>query len=62
MTIHVTDVDTSPNASKVSKAIYSDHGLSVSALAGQHGDAPVVIYRIDYRDQSITFSGDIDAN
>ena len=36
-------------------------GVTISAIAGHHGDAPAVIYRIDYRKQSITFSGDIDA-
>ena len=61
MTIHTTDIDASANASKTPKVIYSDHGLQISTIAGHHGDAPAVIYRIDYRDQSITFSGDIDA-
>ena len=35
--------------------------LAISAVAGHHGDAPAVIYRIDYAGRSITFSGDIDA-
>jgi ribonuclease BN (tRNA processing enzyme) len=34
--------------------------LSITAIAGHHGDAPAVIYRIDYAGHSITFSGDID--
>ncbi|MHA6203571.1 MBL fold metallo-hydrolase [Dyella soli] len=61
MTIHATDIDASGNAPTVPVVIYSERGLSIRALAGHHGDAPAVIYRIDYRDQSITFSGDIDA-
>lgn len=61
MSIHATDIDASATAPDTSKVIYSDHGLTISAIAGHHGDAPAVIYRIDYRDQSITFSGDIDA-
>ncbi len=35
-------------------------GLSVTAIAGHHREAPAVIYRVDYRGRSITFSGDID--
>jgi ribonuclease BN (tRNA processing enzyme) len=42
--------------------IYRATGLTISAIAGHHGDAPAVIYRIDYAGKSITFSGDIDAN
>ncbi|MFC3652950.1 MBL fold metallo-hydrolase [Dyella humi] len=62
MTINATNIDASTNAPKTSRVIYSERGLHISAIAGHHGDAPAVIYRIDYRDQSITFSGDIDAN
>lgn len=61
MAIHVTDIDASANAAKLAKTIYSEQGLNISAIAGHHGDAPAVIYRIDYRNQSITFTGDIDA-
>jgi ribonuclease BN (tRNA processing enzyme) len=41
--------------------ILDDHGLRISAIAGHHGDAPAIIYRIDYAGRSVTFSGDIDA-
>lgn len=34
--------------------------LKVSAIAGHHGDAPAIIYRIDYRGKSMVFSGDVD--
>ncbi|MGC1548749.1 MAG: MBL fold metallo-hydrolase [Rhodanobacter sp.] len=61
MTIHATDIDASAHAPKAPNVIYSERGLQISAIAGHHGDAPAVIYRIDYRNQSITFSGDIDA-
>lgn len=61
MTIDATDIDASANAPTTPETIYSEHGLNISAIAGHHGDAPAVIYRIDYRNQSITFSGDIDA-
>jgi ribonuclease BN (tRNA processing enzyme) len=36
-------------------------GLMISANSGHHGDAPSVIYRVEYRGRSVTFSGDIDA-
>jgi ribonuclease BN (tRNA processing enzyme) len=62
LTINTTNVDASATAPKTPKVIYSENGLNISAIAGHHGDAPAVIYRIDYRNQSITFSGDIDAN
>jgi ribonuclease BN (tRNA processing enzyme) len=37
-------------------------GVIIRAVAGHHRDAPAVIYRIDYKGKSITFSGDIDAH
>lgn len=62
LNLHATDIDASATAPNTPHVIYADHGLSISAIAGHHGDAPAVIYRIDYHGQSITFSGDIDAN
>ena len=43
------------------QAILTEGGLLIRAVVGHHGDAPAVIYRIDYAGKSITFSGDIDA-
>jgi ribonuclease BN (tRNA processing enzyme) len=40
--------------------IVDKDGLVIRAIAGHHGDAPAVIYRVDYKGKSITFSGDID--
>jgi ribonuclease BN (tRNA processing enzyme) len=62
LTLDATNIDASASAPKTPKVIYSEDGLKISAIAGHHGDAPAVIYRINYRDQSITFSGDIDAH
>lgn len=62
MTIDATDIDASASAAKTPKVIYSEQGIVISAIAGHHGDAPAVIYRIDYHHESVTFSGDIDAN
>lgn len=42
--------------------LLSQDGLVIRAIAGHHRDAPAVIYRVDYKGHSITFSGDIDAN
>ncbi len=41
--------------------IFRRGGLSITALAGHHGDAPSVIYRIEHAGKSVTFTGDIDA-
>ena len=40
--------------------IVDKDGLQIRAIAGHHRDAPAVIYRVDYKGGSITFSGDID--
>lgn len=37
-------------------------GLLLRAAPGHHGDAPAVVYRVEYAGRSITFSGDIDAH
>jgi ribonuclease BN (tRNA processing enzyme) len=52
--IHASTVDP--------RTILNQGGLVVAAVAGHHGDAPAIIYRIDYAGKSITFSGDIDRN
>jgi ribonuclease BN (tRNA processing enzyme) len=43
------------------QVLLQDGDLTITGITGHHGDAPSVIYRIDYRGRSITFSGDIDA-
>jgi len=43
------------------RTLLSQDGLVISAVAGHHRDSPAVIYRVDYKGKSITFSGDIDA-
>jgi ribonuclease BN (tRNA processing enzyme) len=45
----------------IPQVIFSEGVLAIRAVAGHHGDAPAVIYRIDYSGKSITFTGDIDA-
>src|SRR5262249_17745866 len=44
----------------VPSTVMSANGVTIRSIAGHHGEAPAVIYRIDYRGHSIVFSGDID--
>jgi len=46
----------------VPEVILKQGDLVITAIAGHHRDAPAVIYRVDYKGKSITFSGDIDAH
>ena len=59
MTIHAHDV--ASTESLMPRQLLQEGDFKVTALAGHHGDAPAVIYRIDHAGKSITFSGDIDA-
>jgi ribonuclease BN (tRNA processing enzyme) len=60
MTIHAHDIP-APLKNAVPGQILNRDDLSVTAIAGHHGDAPSVIYRIAHAGRSVTFSGDIDA-
>ena len=44
------------------KVIVSDGDLRVSDIATHHGDCPSIGYRINFKGQSITFAGDMDAS
>jgi ribonuclease BN (tRNA processing enzyme) len=59
ITFKVTDLAGS-GRSAVPRTLMSVNGMTIRAIAGHHGDAPAVIYRIEYRGHSIVFSGDID--
>lgn len=60
ITLHGHDIPASlENAAPLQ--ILEQRGVVITAIAGHHGDAPAVIYRIDHAGKSITFSGDIDA-
>ena len=61
ITIQAHDVAAQVHQHPVPEAIFKEGGLVITAVAGHHGDAPAVIYRVDYQGKSITFSGDIDA-
>jgi ribonuclease BN (tRNA processing enzyme) len=60
ITLHAHDIP-APTAISAVRQVFKDRGLAITAIAGHHGDAPSVIYRIDHAGKSVTFSGDIDA-
>jgi ribonuclease BN (tRNA processing enzyme) len=60
ITLHGHDVPASPE-NAAPRQILEQRGVTITAIAGHHGDAPSVIYRIEHAGRSITFSGDIDA-
>jgi len=59
ITFRVTDLPR-PCAIGEPSVILLQGDLKISGIAGHHGDAPAIIYRIDYRGKSIVFSGDVD--
>jgi ribonuclease BN (tRNA processing enzyme) len=61
ITIQAHDIPAQVHQEPMPQAIFREGGLLITAVPGHHGDAPAVIYRIDYQGKSITFSGDIDA-
>lgn len=61
MTIHAHDIQTRPRNAEARTILKQDDDVSITAIAGHHGDAPSVIYRIEHAGRSVTFSGDIDA-
>jgi ribonuclease BN (tRNA processing enzyme) len=61
LSIEAHDVLSRLPAGAAPQVILRESSLIITAIAGHHGDAPAVIYRIDYRGASVTFSGDIDA-
>ena len=62
MTIQAHDIPARIDATARPQVLFKQNNLGISAIAGHHGDASAVIYRIDYGGKSVTFSGDIDAH
>jgi len=60
MTIRAHDIP-APLKNAVLQQIFKRGDLKITAIAGHHGDAPSVIYRIEHAGRNVTFSGDIDA-
>src|SRR5271168_102637 len=44
------------------RTIVNKDGLHISSIATHHGDCPSVAYRVDYKTESIVFSGDMDVS
>ena len=61
LSLHAHDIPAQGQLDPVAQVIFNEDGLLIRAVAGHHGDAPAVIYRIEHAGKSITFSGDIDA-
>jgi ribonuclease BN (tRNA processing enzyme) len=62
VTFKVTDLPKPGSDSHDPREILRAPPLLISAIGGHHGDAPAIIYRIDYRGRSVVFSGDVDAH
>jgi ribonuclease BN (tRNA processing enzyme) len=60
ITIVPTDVDAGLRPGNTPRTLLAKDGLTISAIAGHHDDAPAIIYRVDYKGRSVTFSGDVD--
>jgi ribonuclease BN (tRNA processing enzyme) len=60
MTIRAHDIP-APLTNAVPRQIFKRGDVKITAIAGHHGDAPSVIYRVEHAGRSVTFSGDIDA-
>jgi ribonuclease BN (tRNA processing enzyme) len=59
MTLQTHDIPTAVSNAAPQQILKRDD-LDITAIAGHHGDAPAVIYRIEHAGKSVTFSGDID--
>jgi ribonuclease BN (tRNA processing enzyme) len=59
-TIHTVDLPT--DLATPESQISDEDGLRITAIATHHGDCPSVAYRVDYKGESIAFSGDMDAS
>jgi ribonuclease BN (tRNA processing enzyme) len=62
LTFKTTDLPGGGATTSAVRVILRAGPVAISAIGGHHGDAPAVIYRIDFRGHSVVFSGDIDAH
>jgi ribonuclease BN (tRNA processing enzyme) len=58
--IETVDLPTALNSP--AREIVNDAELKIVAIATHHGDCPSVAYRINYKGESVTFSGDMDSS
>lgn len=59
-TIDAKDLPIGLNTSEAE--IFSDSDLHIREIATHHGDCPAVAYRVEFKNRSITFAGDMDAS
>ena len=57
---NIVGVDLSTDLKSPEQQIIESNGLQVREIATHHDDAPSIAYRIDYKGNSVTFSGDMD--
>jgi ribonuclease BN (tRNA processing enzyme) len=58
----IRGVDLPADLKSPKRQIVDVKGLRVTAIATHHDDCPSVAYRVDYNNESIAFSGDMDAS
>src|SRR5882762_5669728 len=58
----ISGVDLPVELTSPERRILDQDGLRITAIATHHGDCPSVAYRVDYKNESIAFSGDMDAS
>jgi ribonuclease BN (tRNA processing enzyme) len=58
----IRGVDLPVDLTSPERRILDQDGLRITAIATHHGDCPSVAYRVDYKNESIAFSGDMDAS
>jgi ribonuclease BN (tRNA processing enzyme) len=55
-------VDLSADLASPEKQIVDAEGLRITAVATHHGTCPSIAYRVDYKNESVALSGDMDAS
>jgi len=58
----VSDLNSKVAAAKVETVLSTHDGLVVKAIAVDHGSAPAVAFRIEYKGHSVVYSGDTGSN
>ena len=58
----IRGVDLPTELTSPESVIVAKDGLRITAVATHHDDCPSVAYRVDYQNESVAFSGDMDAS
>lgn len=56
------DLNSKVAGATIEEVLHTDDGLVIKAIAVDHGPAPAVAYRIEYKGHSIVYSGDTASN